>query len=58
MWFYPLPVVIAIIGWAGIFISTGIVPMVASLGAMSAGFLIYMGRAKVQRLWPFEEASA
>jgi hypothetical protein len=32
--------------------------MVASLGAMSAGFLIYMGRAKVQRLWPFEEASA
>ena len=32
MWLYPLPVMVAIIGWMGIFISTGRTPMLASLG--------------------------
>ncbi|MFY9528577.1 MAG: APC family permease [Candidatus Acidiferrales bacterium] len=57
MWFYPAPVVIAIVGWTGIFFSTGRKPMLASLGAMLAGTLIYMGRARLLRQWPFEEVA-
>ena len=55
MWLYPLPVVIAIAGWVGIFISTGRVPMLASLAAATAGILVYLGRARWLRQWPFEE---
>jgi fructoselysine transporter len=55
MWLYPLPVVAAIIGWMGIFISTGRTPMLASLAAASAGILVYLGRARWMRQWPFEE---
>ncbi len=36
MWLYPLPVVAAIIGWMGIFFSTGRTPMLASLAAAAA----------------------
>ncbi len=55
MWLYPLPVAIAIIGWAGIFISTGRKPMLASLAAATAGVLVYLGRARWLRQWPFQE---
>ena len=56
MWLYPVPVVLAIAGWIGIFISTGRTPMLASLAAMAAGILVYLGRARLLRQWPFEEA--
>jgi fructoselysine transporter len=55
MWLYPLPVVAAIVGWVGIFIATGRTPMLASLAAVSAGILVYFGRARFLRQWPFEE---
>jgi len=55
MWLYPLPVVIAIAGWAGIFLATGPKPMLASLLAATAGTLVYLGRARWLRQWPFEE---
>ncbi|MGA7840337.1 MAG: APC family permease [Candidatus Acidiferrales bacterium] len=56
MWLYPAPVVLAIVGWIAVFISTGRGPMLASLAAMVAGILVYMGRARMLRQWPFEEA--
>jgi fructoselysine transporter len=56
MWLYPLPVIVAIVGWAGIFVATGSRPMLASLGAAGAGILVYLGRALWSRQWPFEEA--
>lgn len=55
MWFYPLPVIVAIAGWAGIFLSTGRKPMLASLAATAAGILVYLGRSRYLRQWPFEE---
>jgi len=57
MWFYPLPVLIAISGWVGIFISTGLVPMLASLAAMAVGVFVYLGRARFLHQWPFDELS-
>ncbi|MGA8871251.1 MAG: APC family permease [Candidatus Acidiferrales bacterium] len=56
MWLYPLPVIVAIVGWLGIFLATGRKPMLASLGAAGAGILVYLGRALWSRQWPFEEA--
>jgi fructoselysine transporter len=56
MWLYPVPVVISIAGWIAIFVSTGRRPMLASLAAMVAGILVYFGRARLLRQWPFEEA--
>jgi fructoselysine transporter len=55
MWLYPLPVIVAIVGWAGIFISTGRTPMLASLAATAAGILVYLGRARLLGQWPFGE---
>ncbi|HUO34283.1 MAG TPA: APC family permease [Candidatus Acidoferrum sp.] len=57
MWLYPLPVFIAIAGWAGIFISTGRRPMIASLGATFIGALVYLVRASHLQQWPFKEAA-
>lgn len=53
MWLYPLPVGIAIIGWIGIFISTGRIAILASLAAAIAGILVYLTRARWARQWPF-----
>lgn len=55
MWVYPVPVAIAVIGWAGIFMATGSRPMVASLIAATVGILVYLGRARWLRQWPFQE---
>jgi fructoselysine transporter len=55
MWLYPAPVLIAIVGWAGLFIATGKQPMLASLAAAVAGILVYLGRARWTRQWPFQE---
>ncbi|HTR48493.1 MAG TPA: APC family permease [Verrucomicrobiae bacterium] len=55
MWLYPVPVLIAVVGWAGLFLATGRKPMLASLAAATAGTLVYLGRARWQRQWPFQE---
>jgi fructoselysine transporter len=55
MWLYPIPVAIAIAGWAGLFFATGRKPMLASLAAVFAGSLVYLGRARFLRQWPFQE---
>lgn len=57
MWLYPIPVVIAIIGWIGIFLATGRTPVLASVAAMAIGVLVYLGRARYERHWPFQEAA-
>ncbi|MGH9739425.1 MAG: APC family permease [Candidatus Acidiferrales bacterium] len=53
MWLYPLPVGIAILGWIGIFASTGRTAILASLAAAIAGILVYLTRARWARQWPF-----
>lgn len=55
MWLFPVPLVVAIVGWIGIFISTGRTPILASLAAMTAGVVVYLSRARVRREWPFQE---
>lgn len=57
MWLYPLPVLIAMAGWIGIFLSTGRRPILASLAATAAGILVYLARARFLSQWPFGEPS-
>jgi fructoselysine transporter len=57
MWLYPAPVVMAMVGWVTIFISTGRRQMLASLAAAGLGILVYLGRARYLRQWPFEEVA-
>ena len=56
MWLYPAPVLLAIVGWFGIFLSTGFVPVVSSIVAMTIGLLVYMGRARMLGQWPFQQS--
>jgi fructoselysine transporter len=53
MWLYPAPVLVAIFGWIGVFVATGRTPMLASLAAMGIGILVFLGRARYERQWPF-----
>jgi fructoselysine transporter len=55
MWLYPVPVVVAILGWLGLFWATGPTLMLTSLAAVGAGVLVYLGRARWSRQWPFAE---
>jgi amino acid transporter len=57
MWFYPIPVLLAIVGWIGIFLSTGFIPVFSSIVAMIIGLLVYMGRARMLGQWPFQQMS-
>ena len=51
MWLYPLPSLLAIIAWLGIFVSTGF----ALGGALviALGLIVFLVRAKVVGEWPF-----
>lgn len=57
MWRYPVPVLVAIVGWLAIFVSTGREPMLASLAAAATGIVVYLIRARYLRQWPFEEVA-
>ncbi len=51
---YPLPVILAIIIWILIFLSTGWKIMLYFLIVFVTGLIAYLFKAKVQKTWPFE----
>ena len=46
---FPVPAILAIIIWAGIFVSTGMEMMLAGAGVTAAGVIAYMIKTSVQR---------
>jgi hypothetical protein len=52
MWLYPLPAVMAIFLWLGVFFSTGRTAL-AGLGVLAAGSVVFLVRAGVLQEWPF-----
>jgi amino acid transporter len=53
IWLYPVPVVIAFVGWLFIFSTTGVHVILFGLGVLALGvlaFLVWSGRS---RQWPF-----
>lgn len=53
MWFYPLPLLIAFIGWLYVFSTTGWRFMLFGLGILALGALVFLLRSRVLGRWPF-----
>jgi hypothetical protein len=56
IWLYPVPIVIAGVGWLFIFSTTGAHVMVFGLGVLGLGVLSFLGWSLRLRQWPFDGA--
>jgi amino acid transporter len=54
MLLFPIPIVIAAAGWIYILAISGLKPIFYALGAMGAGFLVYLIMAFRRSFWPFD----
>ena len=53
MWLYPLPALIALLGWLFLFATSGRATILYALVALAAGVIVYLGWAGWRRDWPF-----
>jgi amino acid transporter len=53
MWLYPVPSVIALIGWLYIYKSAGTKPILLSLAWLVAGGVAFLIWARTEQTWPF-----
>ncbi len=53
MWLYPLPPLIALVGWIALFISTGTSAILFGIATLALGTVVYLITARAQRVWPF-----
>lgn len=63
MWFYPVPAVLALVGWLYVFCSPLAEPggwrfILYSFATVVAGLSVYLLLARRQRQWPFQEEPA
>ncbi len=54
MWFYPLPVVISLVGYLYVFSSLGLHFILFGLGTLAIGVLAFLAVARGTHQWPFE----
>ena len=54
MWLYPIPSVVAFVGFAFIFISSGVSAVGLGLAWLVAGGAFYLYWARKHREWPFQ----
>ena len=57
MWLYPLPSLLALLGWIFIFATTPLTVIAFGLGALALGALCFAAWSWKGRTWPFEAAS-
>ncbi|WP_317896833.1 APC family permease [Aurantibacillus circumpalustris] len=53
---FPIPVILAILMWIGILISTGFEMVLAGLVVIGLGLIVYFIKAKRTSEWPFQKA--
>jgi amino acid transporter len=53
MWLYPLPALIAIIMWIGLFFSTGMYFAIGGVVVIMTGTIVFFVRAYYKKDWPF-----
>jgi hypothetical protein len=58
IWLYPVPIVIAFVGWLFIFCTTGVRVMIFGLGVLALGVLCFLVWSRRLRQWPFRGAVA
>ncbi|MDQ7807745.1 APC family permease [Amycolatopsis sp. A133] len=52
-WLYPVPTLVALVGWVYIYVSATWLSIGLSLGWIAVGALAYLVYAKAERTWPF-----
>jgi amino acid transporter len=52
-WLYPLPTIVALVGWVYIYVSASWLSIGLSLGWIAIGAVAYLAYAKAERTWPF-----
>jgi amino acid transporter len=57
MWLYPMPVLVAFVGWTFLFVTSGKI-IVFSISVLVAGTIAYLGWARASRHWPFRAEGA
>jgi amino acid transporter len=53
MWLYPIPGLIALIGWVYVYYASGWQPILLSLGWLVIGAVAFLIWARVEQIWPF-----
>jgi basic amino acid/polyamine antiporter, APA family len=56
MWFYPVPLIIALFGWAYIFLTSGWLYIEIGLLTLLTGVLVFFVWAKWKATWPFSSS--
>ena len=51
MWLYPLPALVALVGWVLLFVSTGPLAIAIGLGTLGLGVVVYFIAPHVERAW-------
>lgn len=57
MWLYPLPCLLALVGWLYMYVSAGVLFMLLGLGTLAAGALVFLVWARQRATWPFGQGS-
>jgi len=53
MWLYPLPALVALLGWIFLFVTSGAQPMLYSALALATGVIAFLLWSKASKSWPF-----
>jgi basic amino acid/polyamine antiporter, APA family len=53
MWLYPLPCIVALVGWVYVYLSTGRLFIAIGAGTLLIGFVVFLIWSKRQKAWPF-----
>jgi len=53
MWLFPIPAIVAALGWVYIFFSSGLQAIAFGIVSLLLGVLVYLWRAKIDLKWPF-----
>ena len=57
MWLYPLPALLALLGWIFVFLTSGKQPILWSLVALAVGIVAFLIWSKGRGSWPFGESA-
>ena len=57
MWLYPLPALIALLGWIFLFATTGAKTLLYGLAVLGLGVAIFLAWSRWTSRWPFERVS-
>ena len=53
MWLYPLPALVALLGWLFLFVTSGVQQMLYSVVALATGVAAFLIWSKCRHSWPF-----